>query len=263
VTIAISNRNDEKIFPQRTFIPRGKRAPHCVYEITKTDFDKNFFNGTLVLACKIEQLITTDLSGGGKLPTAANSPEKPFSNSNQLAFAGMENIFETMKFADITLYVCGCQFRAHKIILATRSPFFAAMFQYQTEDYFSEPVEIEDVEPLVFREILHFISTGRLSESEMKSTMPFEILKVAAKYLLDQLKMECETQLIHRISADNCMQLLFFTEENHSAFYLKKHAIQFFRNFSSKVMATEAWEKVERDHPKLCLTTLKKIVETR
>jgi speckle-type POZ protein len=137
------------------------------------------------------------------------------------------------------------------------------MFQHQTEDYLSEPVEIEDVEPLVFREILHFISTGRLSESEMKSTMPFEILKVAAKYLLDQLKMECETQLIHRISADNCMQLLFFTEENHSAFYLKKYAIQFFRNFSSEVMATEAWEKVERDHPKLCLTTLKKIVETR
>ncbi|EFX67074.1 hypothetical protein DAPPUDRAFT_262154 [Daphnia pulex] len=84
------------------------------------------------------------------------------------------------------------------------------MFQHQTEDYLSEPVEIEDVEPLVFREILHFISTGRLSESEMKSTKPFKILKVAA----------------------------------------------------NEVMATEAWEKVERDHPKLCLTTLKKIVET-
>jgi speckle-type POZ protein len=167
-----------------------------------------------------------------------NSRETLFSNTNQVAFAGMETIFETMKFADITLYVRDWQFRAHKIILATRSPFFAAMFQHQTEDILLERVQIEDVEPAVFEEILHFIYTGRLSKSEMKSTMPFEILKVAGKYLIDQLKLECETQLIHRITADNCVQLLCFTEENDPAFYLKKHAIQFFRNFSSEVMAT-------------------------
>jgi hypothetical protein len=69
--------------------------------------------------------------------------------------------------------------------------------------------------------------------------------------------MECETQLIDRISAENCVELLFFTEENHPAFYLKKYAFAFLRKFSSEVMATEAWEKAEQEHPKLCMTMLK------
>jgi speckle-type POZ protein len=96
----------------------------------------------------------------------------------------------------------------------------------------------------------------------MESKMPCEILKVTGKYMLDQLKMECETQFIDRISAENCVELLFFTEENHPAFYLKKYAFAFLRKLSSKVMATEAWEKAERDHPKLCMTMLKNVVKT-
>ncbi len=262
VAIAILNKNGEKNYLHMTNLPRRTRMPYCVFQITKTSFAKNFVNGKLTFHCEIENLIPTDSMNSGQMSTAVNIPKTQFSNNNQLAFAGMEKIFESMKFADININVCGCQFKAHKIILTTRSPFFAAMFEHQTEENLTNQVDIEDIKPDVFQELLHFIYTGRLSRKKMESKMPFEILNVAGKYLLDQLKMECETQLIDRISAEKCVELLFFTEENHPAFYLKKYAFAFLRKFSSEVMATEAWEKAEQEHPKLCMTMLKNVVKT-
>jgi hypothetical protein len=88
------------------------------------------------------------------------------------------------------------------------------------------------------------------------------ILVVADKYLLEQLKSECETQLIHRMSAENCLELLLNTHEHHPAFYLRKYAVEFFRQFSGEVMATDEWEKAEQGHPELCLTILKELVKS-
>jgi hypothetical protein len=95
VAIAILNKNGEKIFLHQTNLPRHTRVPYCVFQITKTSVAKNFVNGKLTFDCEIENLIPTDPKLSGKLSTAANIPKKPFSNSNQLAFAGMEKIFET------------------------------------------------------------------------------------------------------------------------------------------------------------------------
>lgn len=135
------------------------------------------------------------------------------------------------------------------------------MFEHPIKENLTNQVEVADVEPDVFQEILRFIYTGRLSESTMEK-MPFEMLRVADEYLLDQLKIECETQLIHRMSAENCLQLLLFTEENHPAFHLRKYAVDFFRNFSSEVMATKDWEKAEQDYLKLCFNVLKNLVKS-
>jgi speckle-type POZ protein len=72
------------------------------------------------------------------------------------------------------------------------------------------------------------------------------ILAAADKYLLEQLKIECETQLIHRMSAENCLELLLITDEHHPAFHLRKYAVKFFRQFSGEVTATDEWEKAKQ-----------------
>ncbi|EFX84063.1 hypothetical protein DAPPUDRAFT_239325 [Daphnia pulex] len=73
--------------------------------------------------------------------------------------------------------------------------------------------------------------------------------------------MECETQLTHRMSTENCLELLLNTHEQHPAFHLRKFAVEYFRLFSGEVMATNEWEKAEQSHPELCLTILKKLVK--
>ena len=63
-------------------------------------------------------------------------------------------------------------------------------------------VKIEDIPPEVFNELLRFIYTGRSTSAAME-TMAVQLLVAADKYLLDQLKSECEFHLlIRRISAD-------------------------------------------------------------
>nr|CAH0106962.1 unnamed protein product [Daphnia galeata] len=65
--------------------------------------------------------------------------------------------------------------------------------------------------------------------------MPVRILAVADKYLLDQLKMECETQLITRMSTEGCLELLLIAaDKHHPAFHLKKFAVEFFRRLSGE-----------------------------
>jgi speckle-type POZ protein len=264
VKIAISNKNREKIFPQQHYLPKDTSLPYCVFQIEKKMFVESqcFVNGKLIIYCEIENFLPNIYGSvvSGKSSTEADFHKKPFNNSDQLV-AQLEELFETMKFSDITVNVRGRQFQAHKSILATRSKYFGAMFEHPTKENLTHQVEIEDVDPAVFGEILRFLYTGHLSESTM-GKMSAGILAAADKYLLEQLKMECETQLIHRMSAENCLELLLITDEHYPAFHLRKYAVEFFRRFSAEVMATDEWEKAEQSHPEQCLKILKKLVKS-
>jgi hypothetical protein len=58
------------------------------------------------------------------------------------------------------------------------------------------------------------------------------------RYLLEQLKTECENLIIHRMSAANCVEL-FLLPDNHPLEHLKTLAVHHFRRFSAEVMATD------------------------
>ena len=161
----------------------------------------------------------------------------------------MEQLFEEMKFSDVTLSVLGRQFQAHKCILTSSSKVFSAMFEHQTKEKLSNHVKIEDIQPEVFNELLRFIYTGRSTLAAMR-TMAAQLLVAADKYLLDQLKSECEFHLLRQMSADNCMELLLLVSDQiHPVDNLKQGAIDFFRRFPGEVMATDGWKKAKREHP--------------
>jgi speckle-type POZ protein len=159
-----------------------------------------------------------------------------------------ERLFEDMQFSDVTLNVHGRQFQAHKCILASSSNVFKAMFQHHTKEKITNQVVIEDIQPEVFHQLLRFIYTCRLNSATME-TMATRLLAAADKYLLDQLKSECESHLRLRMSADNCLELLLLNDQIHSADNLKQSAVDFFRRYPSEVMATDGWKKAKQEHP--------------
>jgi hypothetical protein len=79
--------------------------------------------------------------------------------------------------------------------------------------------------------------------------MAIGLMAAADKYLLDQLKIECENHLIRQMSADNCIELLLLTDRNPPADDLKQAAIDFFRRSPGEVMATDGWEKAKKELP--------------
>jgi speckle-type POZ protein len=262
VKIAILNKKREQIFPQQQCLPQFAKLPYSVFNIKKQMLIESecFVNGKLTICCEIESFFIKSPALSNKPSTVADFHEKRFNNTDKL-IAQLEGLFENMKFSDITVNVRGREFQAHKSILAIRSAFFAVMFEHPTKENLTNRIEVEDVEPAVFNEILRFLYTGKVSESAMDK-MSARILAVADKYLLDELKMECETQLIHRMSAENCLELLLITDEHHTAFYLRKYAVKFFRNFSNEVMATDDWEKAEQEDPQKCFSLMKELVKS-
>ena len=158
----------------------------------------------------------------------------------------LDALFNNMQFSDVNFRIGGSEFPAHKIILVTRSEVFAAMFQHPMEERSTNQVKIEDIEPDVFQELLRFIYTGRVSTATMES-MAAGLLIAADKYLLDELKNECENHLLHHMSPDNCVVLLLHGDLLNPAEPLKE-AAKFLRRFSHEVMATDVWKKIKQEN---------------
>uniref|UniRef100_A0ABM5GPW5 LOW QUALITY PROTEIN: speckle-type POZ protein-like n=1 Tax=Pogona vitticeps TaxID=103695 RepID=A0ABM5GPW5_9SAUR len=70
-------------------------------------------------------------------------------------------LWKNSRFTDCCLCMAGQEFQAHEAILAARSPAFSAMFEHEMGESKKNRVEINDVEPEVFKEMMCFIYTGK------------------------------------------------------------------------------------------------------
>ncbi|RLN04033.1 hypothetical protein C2845_PM13G06460 [Panicum miliaceum] len=71
-------------------------------------------------------------------------------------------LLETGQGADVTFRVRGQTFRAHKSVLAVRSPVFEAEFFGPMKEATAQLLTIRGINPAVFRTLLHFIYTDSL-----------------------------------------------------------------------------------------------------
>lgn len=94
--------------------------------------------------------------------------------------------------ADFTFRVGGQKFRAHRSVLAARSPVFGA----QIFDMEMRHVEIVNMEPHIFRMMLHYIYTDSLppceDEAGYNAPVMQHLLVAAERYELERLKQMCE-----------------------------------------------------------------------
>ncbi|EGW04286.1 speckle-type POZ protein [Cricetulus griseus] len=98
-------------------------------------------------------------------------------------------LWENSLFTDCSLVVAGQEFGAHKAILAARSPVFRAMFEHDMEERRKNCAEIHDLEPQVFKAMMDFIYTGKVT---VFHSMADSIPAAADKYGLERLKVMCE-----------------------------------------------------------------------
>uniref|UniRef100_A0A8C1JDS6 Uncharacterized protein n=1 Tax=Cyprinus carpio TaxID=7962 RepID=A0A8C1JDS6_CYPCA len=157
------------------------------------------------------------------------------------------NLWEGSRFTDCSLFVGGQEFKAHKSILAARSPVFNAMFEHKMEESKKNRVDISDVEPDVFREMMVFIYTGKAPNLEK---MADNLLAAADKYALERLKVLCEEALCNSLSVENVADILILADL-HSAEQLKAQAIDFINSHAADIMETAGWKAMIQSHPHL------------
>ncbi|XP_038113317.1 speckle-type POZ protein B-like [Culex quinquefasciatus] len=150
-------------------------------------------------------------------------------------------LLDDKEFTDVVLAVNGEEFLAHKGVLAHRSSVFRAMLSHEMIESTQNKVTITDIEPKVFEQLLRFIYTDSVADSDM-ATMAFDLLQAADKYDLETLKTRCEAALCGQISKETAVNTLVLADLYHAK-KLKRAAINFIgRNVG--VIQTEDWKKL-------------------
>lgn len=182
----------------------------------------------------------------------------------------LEDLFKSQEFSDVTIYANGREFRAHKAILAARSPMFRGMFSHDMKETKYNRVEVPDVDPEVLQEMLRFIYTGKSlleprlqnkeqrdqKEQEREQHLAIELLQAANKYQLDRLKLICEEALNKTLSADSVAEILALADLYNAA-QLKTQAIEFISTHATEVIETEGWNRMVRENPHLVAEVFK------
>ncbi|XP_057484734.1 BTB/POZ and MATH domain-containing protein 4-like isoform X3 [Actinidia eriantha] len=135
-------------------------------------------------------------------------------------------LLENMEGSDVILSVVGERFHAHKLVLTARSPVFRSEFFDGSEGDIQEII-ITDMEPKVFKAMLHFIYKDALMEDEsvvsssssvssVSYTLTAKLLAAADRYDLGRLRRMCESHLCKDISVNSVAKTLALADLFHA-----------------------------------------------
>ncbi|XP_043479835.1 speckle-type POZ protein-like [Leptopilina heterotoma] len=164
-----------------------------------------------------------------------------------------KNFLDNEEFKDVTFNVEDQKFTAHKIILASRSPVFAAMFKNKMTEGLTSVVEIDDIKPAIFQQMLNFIYTDRVENLEESA---FELLYVAEKYQLGKLKILSINSLNDKLSSKSVIKTLEVAEL-YSIDLLKNECLKFINDRRCDIIETKEFQQLLLNRPSLSIDILK------
>lgn len=118
-------------------------------------------------------------------------------------------MLEAEQGADVRFSVGEQIFTAHRLVLAMRSSVFKAeLYGPMREGSKQQLVTIEDMQPAVFKALLHFIYTDSLLDNDddhggdVRIEMIRHLIAAADGYAVDRLKLICQSILCQKIDGE-------------------------------------------------------------
>jgi len=195
---------------------------------------------SLTIVCEISLAGTDTKVSDDNDPVAlevatAEDPQCITSLSDDLFKAFKNNDKES---SDVTIKCDGKEFYCHQFLLTARSPVFEAMFKNKMMEQQTRSIDIDDFTSDVVENMLIFIYSGTTPSVDMKAK---ELLNIADKYQLQQLKNSLGEKLVSILDNDNCFEYLalgdLFRVDG-----LKKTALTFLKRNSKKILMKENWK---------------------
>jgi speckle-type POZ protein len=172
-------------------------------------------------------------------------------------------LLRCQKGADITFLVSGEFVKAHRSVLAARSPVFMAELFGDMKERASPCIEINDMDAEVFRTFLYFVYTDTIpildQKGEHETLLAQHLLDAADRYGLERLKRICVEKVCTDISVDTVATTLALAEQ-HGCSSLKSKCLKFILATPENlyaVAATEGYKHLEASCPSILTELLK------
>jgi speckle-type POZ protein len=130
-------------------------------------------------------------------------------------------------------------------------------------------VTIQDMQPAVFKALLHFIYTDSLPdfddfEGDDKCEMHRHLLVAADKYAMDRLKMICQNILCKNLNVENVATILALADQ-HNCDKLKDVCVEFIASSDKMddVVATQGYADLKRSCPSVLVDAFEKRSRSR
>ncbi|XBI60384.1 hypothetical protein VPH35_041321 [Triticum aestivum] len=152
----------------------------------------------------------------------------------------ISDLLESMDGADVTFHVGGQKFMAHS----------SAELLGSMKEKVGSPIEIHEMEAVVFKSLLYFIYTDSLPTLEMTSNQ-------TDRYNVERLKLICEHKLCNHIDVNMVATSLALAEQ-HSCSGLKEACLQFLASPTNleAMMASDGYQHLKTS----CPSVLKELV---
>ncbi|KAK6802655.1 hypothetical protein RDI58_000437 [Solanum bulbocastanum] len=177
-------------------------------------------------------------------------------------------LLENMEGSDVVFIVAGEKFHAHKLVLTARSPVFRTeLFDELMGD--KQEIVVTDMEPRVFKAMLHFIYRDSLVDEEIEDTssssipsvtdtLTAKLLAAADRYDLTRLRRVCESHLCKHISVNSVSRTLALADRYHAT-ELKAVCLRFAAENLAAVMQSDGFEYLKENCPSLQSELLKTV----
>ncbi|EES14737.1 BTB/POZ and MATH domain-containing protein 1 [Sorghum bicolor] len=249
------HKTDLRMFNSADF---SRFAPQTGMFMNRSKFESSAYlqNDSLTIECNINVKKAPRVSATRLL----NKIEVPPSNIT----VQLGKLLDAEEGKDVTFIVGGETFAAHKILLAMRSPVFKAQLYGPMSEAKAEHVTIQDMQPAVFRTLLHFIYTDSLpldyhGGGTYNCEMIWHLLEAADRYAVDRLSLVCQSILCKNLDVENVSTTLVLACQ-HGCNRLKDDCLEFITSKSvmDAVVATQSYKNLKIAYPSVLLEVLEK-----
>lgn len=204
-------------------------------------------SGCLVLHCALDvnELLKEDSA------TSNNQTRSSIHSGDEMTrdwTADFRSLLDTGLHSDVVLKIGDQDIKAHRAILAARSPVFKAMFEHDTLEKNNNEVVITDLTEESMTELLKFLYTGEVGDLNAQELL--SLLVAADKYNLPKLKEQCSNSLCPLITNEIALNVMVLSNL-HGDEELKSAAVQVVLDNAMEVMRSPEWLTFLKEYPEI------------
>ncbi|XBI24854.1 hypothetical protein VPH35_049885 [Triticum aestivum] len=196
-----------------TLFARNAMSSGCSKCIRIQDAKSKYManDGSLTIRCEVnvvKEPYTSRTSTTGSRVMVTVPPSKV---STQL-----EQLLTSENGSDVSFLVEESKIRAHRLVIAARSPaLYEAVMANKEDDHATAMVRVDDMKVAVFKAVLHFIYTNGLLPGDDTRLLAGEMLSAACRFGLRRMKAMCENLLCDSLSKENLLATAKLARRHH------------------------------------------------